>query len=190
MLPHFWTIKNPTIAPGIFSLVERNIRKTQQVTAGARIFRRQCNTNTGAYNYLITADLAISEAQKADYSVFLIAGVDENKCLHIKNVIRDRLDGREIVDTLLSLQRIYEPEAIGIEQMQVSQAIGPFLREEMVASNTFISLVPLKHMGKDKTTRARSIQARMRAKGVIFDKDGDWYPSFEDECLTFPRVIS
>lgn len=138
-------------------------------------------------NYYITADLAISESQKADYSVFIIAGVDENKLLHIKNVIKDRLDGREIVDTLLSLQRIYQPEAIGIEQMQISQAIGPFLREEMVATNTYITLVPLKHMGKDKTSRARSIQARMRAKGVIFDKEGDWYPNFENECLTFPR---
>ena len=27
----------------------------------------------------------------------------------------------------------------------------------------------------------------MRAIGVIFDKEGDWYASFEDECLTFPR---
>lgn len=138
-------------------------------------------------NYYITADLAISETQKADYSVFIIAGVDENKLLHIKNVIKDRLDGREIVDTLLSLQRIYNPDAIGIEQMQISQAIGPFLREEMVATNTYITLQPLKHMGKDKISRARSIQARMRAKGVIFDKEGDWYPNFEDECLTFPR---
>ena len=138
-------------------------------------------------NYYITADLAISESQKADFSVFIIAGVDEHKLLHIKNVIKDRLDGREIVDTLLSLQRIYEPEAIGIEQMQVSQAIGPFLREEMIATGTFATIVPLKHMGKDKTSRARSIQARMRAKGVIFDKDADWYPNFENECLTFPR---
>lgn len=138
-------------------------------------------------NYYITADLAISEAQKADYSVFIIAGVDENKLLHIKNVIKDRLDGREIVDTLLSLQRIYNPEAIGIEQMQVSQAIGPFLREEMIATGTFATIIPLKHMGKDKTSRARSIQARMRAKGVIFDKEADWYPNFENECLTFPR---
>lgn len=138
-------------------------------------------------NYYITADLAISEAQKADYSVFIVAGVDENKMLHIKNVIKDRLDGREIVDTLLSLQRIYEPEAIGIEQMQVSQAIGPFLREEMIATGTFATIIPLKHMGKEKTARARSIQARMRAKGVVFDKDADWYPNFENECLTFPR---
>jgi predicted phage terminase large subunit-like protein len=138
-------------------------------------------------NYYITADLAISEAQKADWSIFLIAGVDENKVIHIKQVIRDRLDGREIVDTILSLQRLYDPVAIGIEHMQVSQAIGPFLKEEMLATNTFPSLVELRHMGKEKTARARSIQARMRAKGITFDKDADWYPQFENECLTFPR---
>jgi predicted phage terminase large subunit-like protein len=137
--------------------------------------------------YYITADLAISENQKADFSVFMVAGVDENKRIHVKNVIRDRLDGRDIVDMLLQLQRLYEPEAIGIEQMQVSQAIGPFLREEMVKTNTYPSIIPLKHMGKDKITRARSIQARMRAKGVKFDKDSDWYPIFENEALTFPR---
>ena len=82
-------------------------------------------------NYYITADLAISEKETADYSVFLVAGVDENKIIHVRNVIRERLDGREIVDTLLSLQRIYTPELVGIEEMQVSKAIGPFLREEI-----------------------------------------------------------
>lgn len=137
--------------------------------------------------YYITADLAISESERADYSVFIVAGVDENKLIHVKNVIRERLDGRDIVDTLLSLQRIYEPECIGIEEMQVSKAIGPFLREEMIKTNTFITLDKLKHYGKDKTARSRSIQARMRAQGVRFAKDEDWYPLFEDECLTFPR---
>lgn len=140
-----------------------------------------------ALNYYITADLAISDKEVADYSVFVIAGVDEHKTLHIKDVIRERLDGREIVDTLIHLQKIYSPLAVGIEEMQVSKAIGPFLREEMLRTNTFLSLYMLRHGGKDKLTRARSIQARMRAKGVRFAKDGDWYPTFEDECLTFPR---
>jgi hypothetical protein len=27
----------------------------------------------------------------------------------------------------------------------------------------------------------------MRAHGIKFNKDGDWYPNFENECLTFPR---
>lgn len=137
--------------------------------------------------YYVTADLAISQEEKADYSVFMIAGVDEDKIIHVKNVIRERMDGREIVDTLLQIQRLYEPEAIGIEDMQVSKSIGPFLREEMVRQNTYLSLQLLKHGGKDKVTRARSIQARMRAHGLRFAKEEDWFAAFENECLQFPR---
>lgn len=138
-------------------------------------------------NYYITADLAISEKETADYSVFLVAGVDENKIIHVRNVIRERLDGREIVDTLLSLQRIYNPELVGIEEMQVSKAIGPFLREEMIRTGTYLNLNPMKHGGKDKIARAKSIQARVRAHAVKFDKSADWYPTFEDELCKFPR---
>lgn len=138
--------------------------------------------------YYVTADLAISETERADYSVFLVAGVDENKVIHIKDVIRERLDGREIVDTLIALQRRYDPQAVGIEEMQVSKAIGPFLREEMVKQNTFLTLYPLKHGGKDKLTRSRAIQARMRAKGIKFDKEADWYADFEEELMRFPRA--
>lgn len=138
-------------------------------------------------HYYIAADLAISEKETADYSVFIVAGVDENKILHIKDVIRERLDGREIVDTIIALHKIYEPELFGIEEMQVSKSIGPFLREEMIKQGTFVNLMVLKHGGKDKIARARSIQGRMRAHAVKFAKDQEWYPTFEDELCKFPR---
>src|SRR5690606_38963665 len=89
---------------------------------------------------------------------------------------------------LIALQRQYDPIAVGIEEMQVSKSIGPFLREEMVRTNTFINLEQLKHNNKDKTHRARSIQARMRAGGVRFDKNADWFDAFEEECMQFPRA--
>jgi phage terminase large subunit-like protein len=85
-------------------------------------------------NYYIAVDLAISEEESADYSVFVVAGVDENKMLHIVDVIRERIDGRDIVDTLIALQRTYNPVAVGVEDMQVSKSIGPFLNETMVAT--------------------------------------------------------
>lgn len=138
-------------------------------------------------NYYITVDLAISEKQTADWSVFFIAGVDENRRIQVRNVMRERLDGKEIVDMLLSLNDVYKPVAIGIEEGQISKAIGPFLYEAMAQRNQFPSIYPLKHMGKDKLARSRSIQARMRAKSVKFDKEGDWYQKFEDECIRFPR---
>lgn len=138
-------------------------------------------------NYYITVDLAISEKETADYSVFLIAGMDEDRYLHIVDVIRERMDGREIVNTILELQERYKPIAIGIEEMQVSKAIGPFLREEMLKQGIFPSLHSLKTMNKDKIFRARSIQARLRARSIKFAKEEDWYGAFEDELSKFPR---
>ena len=140
-------------------------------------------------NYYITVDLAIAEHQKADYSVFLIAGVDETRRIQVRNVLRERLDAREIVDTLIQMQRIYDPVAVGIEEMQISKSIGPFLREEMIRTGIYLSLYQLKHGGKDKIARARSMQARLRAGSVFFDKHADWYPTFEDECTKFPRDV-
>ena len=138
-------------------------------------------------NYYITVDLAISEKQTADFSVFLIAGIDDERRIHVKNVIRERLDGKEIVDTILSLSNVYKPVAVGIEEGQISKAIGPFLYEAMIERNNFANLYQLKHLSKDKTARSRSVQARMRAKSVKFDKAADWYQTFEDECSRFPR---
>ena len=138
-------------------------------------------------NFYITGDLAISKESQADYTVFLIAGIDEDRVIHIKNVIRARLDAREIVDTLLALNKGYNPVAIGLEDMQVTKSIGPFLNEEMVKTNNFLPLEILKHGGQDKISRAKSIQARVRAHTVRFDKSADWYGTLEDELCKFPR---
>jgi predicted phage terminase large subunit-like protein len=138
-------------------------------------------------HYYITADLAVSKEDYADYSVFLVARVDEDRTIYIHDIIKDRLDGREIVDMVINLEKIYKPEVFGIEKMQVSQAIGPFLREEMVRQDVWPNLMQLEHQGKDKVARGRSIQARMRAQTVKFNKGKEWYPDFENELMSFPR---
>jgi len=136
--------------------------------------------------YYIVADLAISEKERADYSVFMVAGMDEDRFLHIEKVLRARLDGREIVDLLYELNRTWKPEGFGIETEKIDKAIKPFLFEKMRAQGEFFDLIPLKP-SKDKETRGRSIQARMRSGSVKFDKVSDWYPELEEECLRFPR---
>lgn len=138
-------------------------------------------------NYYIAGDFAISEKERADYTALVIGGMDEDGILHIKNVIRDRMDGLQIVDTMLALQRVYEPFAFGIEDTQITKAIGPFLNRVMIEQNVFINIIPLKPHRADKQTRARSIQARMRAGAVKFDKSAEWYQTLEDELMRFPR---
>jgi predicted phage terminase large subunit-like protein len=139
-------------------------------------------------NYYITADFAISERDRADYTVFMVGGMDDSGILHIKNVIRARMDGEEIVDTMIGLQKVYQPIAFGVEEMQVSKALGPYINRAMIESNTFINLILMKPHKTDKLSRAQAIRARMRAGGVKFDKGAEWYLTLEEECLTFPRA--
>lgn len=138
--------------------------------------------------YYITADLAVSDAQRADYSVFVVAGIDENRIIHVKDIIRARMDPLEIIEIIFTLHEIYDPEAIGMEKMMITQTLGPFLREEMKVRQKFPNMVQLTHGGKDKVQRFKNMQARLRAKTVKFNKTGDWYPDFEDEILKFPRA--
>jgi len=107
--------------------------------------------------------------------------------LHVVNVIRDRMDGLQIVDMMLALQKHYKPIAFGIEDTQITKSIGPFLNRAMIESNIYLNIYPLKPHKTDKITRARSMQARMRAGAVKFDKSADWYQTLEDELMRFPR---
>jgi predicted phage terminase large subunit-like protein len=138
------------------------------------------------FNFYVSSDLAVSQAETADFSVFVIGGTDENGTLYVFRVIRERMDSQEIVETLLSLQRVYDPIAVSMEKGQIEKSIGPFLRQRMLETGDFLSLLPLAP-STDKPTRARSIQARTRAGAVKFDKRADWYLDFEDELSIFPR---
>jgi predicted phage terminase large subunit-like protein len=133
-------------------------------------------------------DLAISEKERADYSVFVIAGTDSNNHIYVVDVIRARLDGREIVDTIMQIQQRYNLQFIAIEDEKISRSLSPFIKEEVIKQGVFPSLLPMRPHA-DKKVRARSIQARMRIGSVKFDKSSEWYPILESEFLKFNRDV-
>jgi len=138
------------------------------------------------YNWYVAGDLAITTNQTSDYTVFVVAAVDASGMLYIYDVIRDRMDSLELIDTIFALQTRYNPEIFTLEAGAIEKSIGPILNQEMQRRNTYINLNPMVPT-KDKVARAKSINARMRAGSVRFNKDADWYTVYEQEHLRFPR---
>ena len=136
--------------------------------------------------YYCGVDLAISEKERADWSVFHVVGMDAKGYLYHRLTIRERMDGLQIVDTLIALQRTYDLQWVAIEQDKIGKAIGAFLKEKVVNEGVPMSLIPITPSA-DKQMRIRSIQARMRAGGLKFDKTLDAYVDLESEFLQFPR---
>ena len=138
------------------------------------------------YPCYLSVDLAVSDKQKRDWCAFGVGYIDDAGMLYIKKVIRDRMDSKEIVDTVLMLAEQHPFQCVLIGKGALEKAIGPFLEQEMRIRNQYLYLEPIPEV-VDKRMGAQAIRGRMRAGGVKFDKLAPWYPEFEAELLQFDR---
>lgn len=136
--------------------------------------------------YYAAADFAIGETERSAFSVIVVGGLDSDGFLHIVDVRRGRWDGLEIVDEMFSVQARWTPDVFRVESENIAKSLGSFLYKRMDEDQVYLNIDD-KPPTKDKDKRARSIQARMRAGKVRFDKDADWYPDFEEELTKYPK---
>jgi predicted phage terminase large subunit-like protein len=136
--------------------------------------------------YYAAIDFAISDADKADWTVIVVGGMDSYGMLNIEYLLRFRGDGAEIIDNMLAIQARFDIQLWKAEEGAIKKALAGELQRRMLESGTVMNIVPAVPT-KDKRTRARAIQARMRAGGVRFNKDSGWYGPFEEELLQFPK---
>jgi predicted phage terminase large subunit-like protein len=136
--------------------------------------------------YYAAIDFAISDADKADWTVIVVGGMDQFGILHIVDVNRFRGDMDEILLNMMAAQKRYDVELWKAEEGAIKKTLFGELQRRMVEKNVFLNVSP-GIPTKDKRTRARPLQARMRAGGVRFDKNADWYSGFEEEFLHFPK---
>jgi len=131
-------------------------------------------------------DLAISDADKSAYTVIVVGGLDNMRRLQIKQVLRFRGDANDIINTMFEVQKLYDIQLWKVEQGQIKLTLMGPLNEQMASTGVYLNIVPGVPT-KDKRSRARAIQARMRAGGVYFDTEAEWYPAFEQELIQFPK---
>lgn len=136
--------------------------------------------------YYAAIDFAITKKTKSDYTVIAISGVDQEGLLHVVDIRRGRWDGFEIIENMFWVQDRYAPNLFIAEKGQIKHTLDAFLNAEMVKRGKYINLHAVTPK-VDKEQRAKPLQARMRAGGVRFNKEKEYYASLVDEMLVFPR---
>lgn len=136
--------------------------------------------------YYVGVDLAVTLDQRADWTVFCVAGVDENGFIHVVEVMRDRFESPDIVEMILLLNKKYDPQCFFFEKGSITNSVLPAMIQRMQEDNNWVNYQTYARV-VDKVQFAQSIKVRMRAKKVKFDKQSEWFDDFEDELLGFPR---
>ena len=133
--------------------------------------------------YFAAADFAISEKERADYTVIVVGGVDPDGILYVVDVKKGRWDAEAIIEELITAQKMWKPNVFTFETAKIDKAIGPFLEREMLKQKVFLNIVKMTPT-QSKTMRGRSIQAMHKSGAVRYDHDASWYPDFRGELLT------
>lgn len=137
----------------------------------------------------IAADLAVSKADKANRTSFTVGGKDVNNILHIVDQRVGRWDPVEWIDEMFLLQQRWQPEVFWVEDGVIWKAVKSMVYREMQIRDVRINIEAILPI-KDKATRGRSYQRRMRAGQCRFDKQASWYPGFEQENLRFTGLAA
>ena len=135
--------------------------------------------------YYAASDYAVT-SRGGDYTVHLIAAVDEQDRIYIVDVWREQAASDVWVEATIALMRKYQPMIWAEEAGQIISSIGPYLQKRMREENIYC-LRRQFTSAVDKQVRARSIQARW-AEGMVYIPRGTtWVAAFVDELLKFDQ---
>lgn len=172
-------------------------QQTPTAEEGAYFKKKNIRYYTGAaplsrLDIYCAGDLAISKRESADYSVFLIVGIDEHEDVWVLEERRGRWDSNEIVDQIFETVQIWKPKRFGIEKGHISMAIGPLLDKRIQEEKRFDVVVEELPTGKqDKELRARPFQGRVAQNKVKWPHPNEalWVPEHVNELLRFPAGV-
>ena len=132
----------------------------------------------------VGVDFAISKKDKANRTSLTVAGQTGDNVLQFIGQTVGRWDTPDIIEAMFTVQELWNPDCFFVEDGVIWKAVEPILNRDMALRGVFLNCTPLSAM-KDKATKGRSWQKRMKAGACRFDKDADWYAEYEHECLRF-----
>jgi predicted phage terminase large subunit-like protein len=134
----------------------------------------------GASDYAVTS-------RGGDYTVHIVAGVDDEGRMYLLDLWRGQTDSAEWIEAWCDMVEDWRPIQWAEESGQINASVGPFLkkRQHERKAYTHRRQFPSRH---DKAVRAQSIRARMATLGLYLPKSAPWRADFESELLRFPAA--
>lgn len=135
-------------------------------------------------NVYLTIDRAYSLDKTADYTAFMVVGIDSDNRWYILHAERTRIQEKELIDKIFDLKTFFNPIKVGIEQKSYIYTLKPTLDSEMQRRNQFFIIEELKDLGRSKSLRIEALLPRYTAGAIFFQKTQE---DLIDELTTFPK---
>ena len=140
--------------------------------------------------YYIAWDFAISEKQRADYTVGVCLMQDEADNLFLVDLVRFQGDSKRIINEFLSMIHRWKnikgsTLQLGVEDGQIWKSLRQMLRAQMREEEAYVAIEVLTAIS-DKKSRAAALQGRMDMARMWFIEGTAYQTDVERELQRFP----
>lgn len=137
-------------------------------------------------SYFAAGDIALTEGA-GDFTVILVAGMDEERRLWIVDMYRGRIAPNEIVKQMIALHEKWALVEVMLDNDNASKTLQSLAHEMMRRAGTFLPLRLVPMGGKAKEIRSSSFRGLALQDGVRLVK-APWNAQLLQEVDTFPRT--
>jgi len=121
---------------------------------------------------LLTPDLALSEREGADYTVFTITGMDSGSNLYVLDYERFRsADPYEQIEMMFDMMRKWHCEIMTMETVAFQKTFKRMLEYEMEKRDIFFYIHELSRSSIRKIFRIKALKAPIRASKIYWRHD-------------------
>lgn len=140
---------------------------------------RREKANPDTFRVFITVDLATSLKTSADFTVIAVWGDDGKGNLYLLDMVRERMEGPDIVPCIKRLVAHWKAQYVGIESTGYQLSTVQAARREGL---------PVRELRRkaDKVTRAIPATVRMESEQVWLPEHASWLADVTSELLQFP----
>jgi len=132
---------------------------------------------------VICADTAFKKTEQADYSVFMVLGLDSHGDIYVLDVIRDKFTFPELKQKAVNLCARWRGR--GLRGLYIEdKASGQSLIQELKRESG-MSVIPYRVVN-DKVARANAVTPLIEGGRVFIPQTAHWLDPFLEETLHFP----
>lgn len=137
--------------------------------------------------YYTVWDTAQHLKERNDYTVGTTFGVDVEGTVWVVDVLRERMEADDLIETIFDNYERFNQDLVGIERTQYVVGLQSSLERRMGERRLHdFPYTLLDHGNKDKVQRSAPFRSWMRRGKVKIPTDAPWYAEFKKEHLEFP----
>lgn len=123
----------------------------------------------------------------SDYAALVIAGMDYQRDLYVRHVLRQKMNYSSIIDNMFELYNRFSPQKILLETVATQKSIEHELDNEQKRRNTWLPVTFIRSRSKSKEDRIRALAPFYEFGHIFHIEECAQLDELEYELIHFPR---